>query len=91
MIAFRRMNLVSDQPPPGQFDIVLCRNVLLYLSTDTKNQVFPKFASALRPGGVFVMGAGETVIGHTRLFEPSKRFRGLYEVSTSAVRGSAAA
>ncbi|MES3153267.1 CheR family methyltransferase [Sphingomonas faeni] len=91
MIAFRRMNLVSDQPPPGQFDIVLCRNVLLYLSTDTKNQVFPKFASALRPGGVFVMGAGETVIGQTRLFEPSKRFRGLYEVSTSAVRGSAAA
>ncbi|HXH16147.1 MAG TPA: protein-glutamate O-methyltransferase CheR [Sphingomonas sp.] len=81
MIAFRRMNLVSDPPPPGQFDVVLCRNVLLYLSSDTKGQVFPKIAAAVKPGGVFVMGAGETVIGQTRLFEPSKRFRGLYERS----------
>ena len=81
LVAFRRMNLVADPPPPGQFDVVLCRNVLLYLSADTKKQVFPKIASALKPGGVFVMGAGETVIGQTRLFEPSKRFRGLYESS----------
>lgn len=79
LVTFRRLNLVSDQPPPGQFDIVLCRNVLLYLSTDTKRQVFPKIAAALKPRGLFVMGAGETVIGQTRLFEPSKRFRGLYE------------
>jgi chemotaxis protein methyltransferase CheR len=81
LVAFRRMNLVADPPPPGQFDVVLCRNVLMYLSADTKKQVFPKIASALKPGGVFVMGAGETVIGQTRLFEPSKRFRGLYESS----------
>ncbi|WP_380780701.1 CheR family methyltransferase [Sphingomonas sp. R86520] len=79
MVAFRRMNLVADQPPPGQFDVVLCRNVLLYLSAETKNEVFPKIAAALKPDGVFVMGAGETVIGQTRLFEPSKRFRGCYE------------
>ncbi len=78
-ISFRRMNLVSDQPPPGRFDIVLCRNVLLYLSSDTKLDVFPKVAAAMRPGGLLVMGAGETVIGQTRVFEPSKRFRGCYE------------
>ncbi|KQO13342.1 CheR family methyltransferase [Sphingomonas sp. Leaf242] len=78
-IAFRRMNLVSDQPPPGRFDIVLCRNVLLYLSNETKLHVFPKIAAAMRPGGLLVMGAGETVIGQTRVFEPSKRFRGCYE------------
>jgi chemotaxis protein methyltransferase CheR len=86
LVAFRRMNLVADQPPPGQFDVVLCRNVLLYLSADTKKQVFPKIAAALKPGGVFVMGAGETVIGQTRLFEPSKRFRGLYESSEEGTR-----
>ena len=73
------MNLIADPAPPGRFDIVLCRNVLLYLSAITKEQVFPKIAAALNPGGVFVMGAGETVIGQTRLFEPSKRFRGFYE------------
>ncbi|MGA1797504.1 protein-glutamate O-methyltransferase CheR [Sphingomonas sp. 4RDLI-65] len=91
MVAFRRMNLVSDQPPPGQFDIVLCRNVLLYLSTETKSLVFPNIASAMRPGGVLVMGAGETVIGQTRLFEPSKRFRGCYETPGEPGRSKTAA
>jgi chemotaxis protein methyltransferase CheR len=84
LIAFRRMNLVSDQPPPGRFDIVLCRNVLLYLSTDTKGPVFAKIAAALNPGGKLVLGAGETVIGQTGAFEPSKRFRGLYQSIGSA-------
>ncbi|PZO74926.1 MAG: chemotaxis protein CheR [Sphingomonas taxi] len=78
-VVFRRMNLMADPAPAGRFDVVLCRNVLLYLSPTTKEQVFPKIAAALNPGGVFVMGAGETVIGQTRLFEPSKRFRGFYE------------
>ncbi|MES3084195.1 CheR family methyltransferase [Sphingomonas faeni] len=80
LVAFRRMNLVSDPAPPGQFDVVLCRNVLLYLSTDTKAEVFPKIAKAMKPGGVLVMGAGETVIGQTSAFAPSKRFRGFYEM-----------
>lgn len=80
MVAFRRMNLVSDPVPRGQFDVVLCRNVLLYLSTDTKAEVFPKIAKAMKPGGVLVMGAGETVIGQTTAFAPSKRFRGFYEM-----------
>ncbi len=91
MVTFRRMNLVSDQPPPGRFDIVLCRNVLLYLSTDTKGQVFPKLAAALNPGGTLVMGAGETVIGQTPLFEPSKRFRGFYHAASGSERAQAAA
>ncbi|RXD07194.1 protein-glutamate O-methyltransferase CheR [Sphingomonas sp. UV9] len=78
-VVFRRMNLMADPSPVGQFDIVLCRNVLLYLSATTKEQVFPKIAASLKSGGVLVMGAGETVIGQTRLFEPSKRFRGFYE------------
>ena len=80
MVAFRRMNLVSDPPPLGRFDVVLCRNVLLYLSADTKAEVFPKIARALKPSGVLVMGAGETVIGQTSAFAPSKRFRGFYEM-----------
>ncbi|MEG3166019.1 protein-glutamate O-methyltransferase CheR [Sphingomonas sp. PB2P19] len=79
MVAFRRANLVADAPPPGRFDVVLCRNVLLYLSTDTKAQVFPRIATAMRPGGLLILGAGETVIGQTRAFEPSRRFRGCYE------------
>lgn len=86
LIAFRRMNLVSDQPPPGRFDIVLCRNVLLYLSADTKGQVFPRIAAALNPDGKLVLGAGETVIGQTNAFEPSKRFRGFYQLQGDEAR-----
>lgn len=79
LIAFRRMNLVSDPPPPGQYDLVLCRNVLIYLSQETKRHVFAKITTAMKPGAVFVMGAGETVIGQTQELEPSKRFRGFYQ------------
>ena len=88
-IAFRRHNLVADRTPPGPFAIVLCRNVLLYLATPTKQDVFERLVGVLRPGGALVLGAGETVIGQTRLFEPSKRFRGFYEVAAAAVKHAA--
>ncbi|GGB34815.1 chemotaxis protein methyltransferase [Sphingomonas metalli] len=78
MIQYRRLNLVAEGPPAGRFDAILCRNVLLYLSPATKAQVFARLASALAPGGLLVLGAGETVIGQTGLFEPSKTLRGLY-------------
>lgn len=79
LIQFRRVNLVADRPPPGQFDVILCRNVLLYFSAAVKAEVFARLAASLRPGGLLVLGAGETVIGQTRLLEPSRRFRGFYE------------
>jgi chemotaxis protein methyltransferase CheR len=78
LVSYRRMNLVADRTPAGQFDVILCRNVLLYFSPELKAQSFARFAQALRPGGTLVLGAGETVIGQTRLFEPSTRFRGFY-------------
>uniref|UniRef100_UPI003A8950F0 CheR family methyltransferase n=2 Tax=Sphingomonas sp. GlSt437 TaxID=3389970 RepID=UPI003A8950F0 len=78
-IVFRRHNLVGDVPPVGRFDIVLCRNVLLYLSADQRQQVFDAFARVVRPGGLLVLGAGETVIGQSEAFVPSARYRGLYE------------
>ena len=77
-VQFRRANLVVEPAPPGRFDLVLCRNVLLYLSPQAKQPVFDRFAGALRPDGLLVLGAGETVIGQTRLFEPSRTVRGLY-------------
>lgn len=90
-IAYRRLNLVADPAPGGQFDVVLCRNVLLYLAVPHKIAVFAKLAGALRPGGFLVLGAGETVIGQTGLFQPSRRFRGLYERTDMAVERARAA
>ena len=76
-VAFRRHNLVAE-PPPGRFDAILCRNVLIYLSPATKAQVFGRLADALRPEGLLVLGAGETVIGQTDRFEPNPKLRGFY-------------
>lgn len=78
-IGWRRHNLVDDPPPAGRFDAVLCRNVLLYLPPVRRAAVLDRIAAALRPGGVLLLGAGETVIGHADRFAPSPRWRGLYE------------
>jgi chemotaxis protein methyltransferase CheR len=78
-VQFRPQNLVSDPAPPGSFDIVLCRNVLLYFSAPLRRQVLGTLAGALRPGGMLVLGAGETVIGQTDRFIPSETFRGFYQ------------
>lgn len=78
-IAFRRINLVADPLPVGRFDIILCRNVLLYLPPLLRRQVLDRFATVIRPGGLLVLGAGETVIGQTEAFRASPRYRGLYE------------
>lgn len=85
MIAYRRLNLVDEAWPIGTFDVILCRNVLLYLAPALKSAVFARLATALRPGGTLILGAGETVIGSTRLFEPSRTLRGAYSrVGTAA-------
>lgn len=89
-LAFRRVNLVADDPPAGRFDLVMCRNVLLYFTPAQREAVFDRLAKVLRPGGLLVLGAGETVIGQTDAFAPSTRFRGLYEATAPRTRRAAA-
>ncbi|SOB87636.1 chemotaxis protein methyltransferase CheR [Sphingomonas guangdongensis] len=83
-VQFRRQNLVSDPAPPGQFDLVLCRNVLLYFPSDVRRAVFERLAGALRDDGLLVLGAGETVIGQTGRFAPTPAWRGLYTRTPAA-------
>jgi chemotaxis protein methyltransferase CheR len=92
-INFRRHNLVGDPAPPGRFDVVLCRNVLFYLSPTLRKRVFDLLAEVIRPGGLLVLGAGETVTGQTGAYVPSAEYRGFYEraASTGLVMQSAAA
>jgi len=78
-ISFRKLNLVADPLPIGRFDVILCRNVLLYLSPALRRRVLDRLSEVARPGGLLVLGAGETVIGQTEAFRPSPRYRGLYE------------
>ncbi|GAA0729547.1 CheR family methyltransferase [Sphingomonas japonica] len=77
-IQYRRHNLVTEPPPGGRFDLILCRNVLFYFSPAVRRGVFEQLAGALRPGGLLVLGAGETVIGQTERLAPSPHWRGFY-------------
>lgn len=78
-IAYRRSNLLDTSIAAGQFDLILCRNVLFYFSGAIRARALAQIAEALRPGGLLVLGAGETVIGQTDLLRPSAKHRGFYE------------
>ena len=77
-VRFQVHNILEPPPHPGGFDIVLCRNVLLYLNSERRGLVFDRIADAMAPDGWLMLGAGETVIGQTRRFEADSEARGLY-------------
>ncbi len=80
-VRFSVQNILETPPAPGQYDIVLCRNVLLYLSGDKKRAAFDRLASALAPDGWLMLGAGETVIGQTEKLIADREWRGLYRLA----------
>jgi chemotaxis protein methyltransferase CheR len=80
-VRFQVHNILEIAPPPGQFDIVLCRNVLLYLSLERRRQAFDRLAAAMAPDGSLMLGAGETVIGQTDRLAADRDRRGLYQLS----------
>jgi chemotaxis protein methyltransferase CheR len=59
LVEFRRHNLVADPPPPGPFDAVLCRNVLIYFEPATAAEILYRLASVLAPGGFLVLSPVE--------------------------------
>ncbi|USI73099.1 CheR family methyltransferase [Sphingomonas morindae] len=73
-----RVHNVLEPPPAGPFDIILCRNVLLYFSADVRRLVFDRLASAIAPDGVLMLGAGETTLGQTARFVSDEGCRGLF-------------
>ena len=75
-------------PPPGPFDLILCRNVLLYFNEERRAQVFARLAEALAPGGALVLGAGETVLGQTDAFRPDHAIRSCYRRTSAQSAGA---
>ncbi|MBV9529140.1 protein-glutamate O-methyltransferase CheR [Sphingomonas sp.] len=80
-VRFQVHNLLEPPPHPGDFDIVLCRNVLLYLSADKRTLAFERLASAMAPDGWLMLGAGETVIGQSAKLGTDINARGLYRLT----------
>lgn len=78
-VRFAVHNLLT--PPPGMFDVILCRNVLMYFAPVVRRAVFDRLHEALAPDGVLMLGAGETVIGQTERFASDPSLRGLYTVA----------
>jgi chemotaxis protein methyltransferase CheR len=78
MTQFRQLNLLQDFAHLGTFDIVFCRNVLIYFDQDTKINVFKRLAKVMEPDGFLALGAAETVVGLTDAFKPHPDKRGLY-------------
>jgi chemotaxis protein methyltransferase CheR len=87
MAQFREFNLLSDLRSLGKFDIVFCRNVLIYFDQPTKARVLEAIAAIMPQDGMLYLGGAETVLGITGRFAPMPNERGVYGV----VAGTAAA
>jgi chemotaxis protein methyltransferase CheR len=78
MVQHRQLNLLRDFSQLGVFDVIFCRNVLIYFDQETKINIFNRLANATEPDGFLVLGAAETVVGLTDVFKPYPERRGLY-------------
>lgn len=79
MIHYRNYNMVNDNVFIGRFDLILCRNMLMYLSEKNKIKAFRNIEKALNPHGYLMMGSAETISGYSDKLEPCADFRGFYK------------
>ena len=87
MVQFRTLNLLHDFSPLGQFDVVFCRNVLIYFDQPTKSAVLHRVARQMPDESYLILGAAETVVGLTDAFKPVPDRRGLYAPNLAARQG----
>jgi chemotaxis protein methyltransferase CheR len=88
MARFQPFNLLDDPRALGRFDIIFCRNVLIYFDAPTKSRVLGAIAGLLPPDGVVYLGGAETVLGLTDRLVPTAGERGVYETPRPAARSA---
>jgi chemotaxis protein methyltransferase CheR len=86
MVQFRKLNLLDDFGSLGQFDIVFCRNVLIYFDPPTKAKILANIARVMPDDGVLYLGGAEGVLGVTDAFKPMPNVRGAYVTAKGAAR-----
>jgi chemotaxis protein methyltransferase CheR len=84
MVSFAFHNQMESCRQLGQFDLILCRNMLMYLCDNRRREVLDRLSGAISPDGILMLGAAETVIGQTEKFQASREFRGFYQLSATA-------
>ena len=78
MVQFKEWNLLRDLKMLGQFDIVFCRNVLIYFDQPTKAKVLEGISKQMPADGFLYLGGAETVLGISDKFKPVPNQRGIY-------------
>jgi chemotaxis protein methyltransferase CheR len=89
MVTFRRHNLMDGAPGMGTFDIVFCRNVLIYFDPVRKAQVLEAVAQVMAPDGALFLGSAETIIGLTESLVLTPGSRGIYRPRADALQRTA--
>ena len=84
-VRFRVFNLLEDPASLGAFDVIFCRNVLIYFDQPTKSAVLDRLSRVLAPDGFLFLGGAETVLGITDKFQAATDNRGIYCPSSPAV------
>ncbi len=84
MVSFRKLNLMDTSYNLGRFDIVFCRNVLVYFDGPTKTEVMDRVADTMNPGGFLLLGATESIVGMSQSFDATQDRRGLYKLASRA-------
>jgi len=90
MVRYRQLNLLQDFSSLGLFDVIFCRNVLIYFDAPTKVDVLNRMGRQITGDGFLVLGAAETVVGLTDRFKTMADKRGLYVPNAAAAIPSAA-
>lgn len=91
MVQHRQLNLLQDFSHLGTFDVIFCRNVLIYFDQETKTGIFDRIAKVLEPDGVLALGAAKSVVGISDTFKPYPERRGLYRANAARTGRAGAA
>jgi len=76
-VTFRKLNLQDNYAPLGRFDVIFCRNVLIYFSAELKRDILDRMADTLRPGGYLILGSSESVNGYSNRYRTERHAQGV--------------
>ena len=87
-IEYKKYNLLDSFTSFGKFDLIFCRNVLIYFDLETKRDILKRVSAQMNEKSFLLLGAAETVVGVVDCFAPNKSARGLYEKSNGQTAGT---